>query len=241
MKPGGESGIVFGLVGTMMMIVMLLYSLRKRFRPLRHLGPIGVWLDYHILLGVLGPLFVLLHSSFKVGGLVALSFWSMVAVALSGILGRFIYRQIPRSSAGDELTLAEVEAEDRELSGRLSAELGLSTEEISALDVVALEHIPDGSALALLGSLLVGPFLLRRRLRRLWREQSGHDRRFRRDFQNLTERKAMLHLRLALWERLRRLFHYWHVFHKPFALLMYLFMAVHIGVALMTGYGWVGR
>jgi hypothetical protein len=37
------------------------------------------------------------------------------------------------------------------------------------------------------------------------------------------------------------LFHYWHVLHKPFALVMYLFMAVHVAVAVMTGYAWGSR
>ena len=52
--------------------------------------------------------------------------------------------------------------------------------------------------------------------------------------------KARLHRRILLWQRVRELFHYWHVFHKPFALLMYLFAAVHIGVAWATGYALVG-
>ena len=39
---------------------------------------------------------VLFHTAFKFGGIVAVSFWSMVAVFLSGIIGRFIYIQIPK-------------------------------------------------------------------------------------------------------------------------------------------------
>ncbi len=240
LKPGGDLGLLFGIAGASMMVVMLAYSLRKRVRLLRRLGPVGVWLDYHILLGVFGPLFVLLHSSFKVGGLVALSFWSMVLVASSGVLGRFLYRQIPRTSAGDELTQAEVEAEDARLAKRLSLELGLSEQQIGELEALALDRMRRRNAVVLLGSLLIGPLLLRRRLTRRWKELTGESR-LRRDVRKLVERKVKLHLRLALWDRVRQLFHYWHVFHKPFALLMYLFMAVHIGVALMTGYGWVGR
>ena len=40
------------------------------------------------------------------------------------------------------------------------------------------------------------------------------------------------------WSQLQGLFHYWHVIHKPFAIVMYLFMIVHIVVASVTGYGW---
>jgi hypothetical protein len=46
----------------------------------------------------------------------------------------------------------------------------------------------------------------------------------------------MLHRRLRVWQRLHELFHYWHVFHKPFAVLMYIFAAIHLGVAWATGY-----
>ena len=40
-----------------------------------------------------------------------------------------------------------------------------------------------------------------------------------------------MHRRILLWDRLHELFHYWHVIHKPFAVVMYLFMVVHIAVA----------
>jgi hypothetical protein len=35
------------------------------------------------------------------------------------------------------------------------------------------------------------------------------------------------------------LFHYWHVFHKPFAFIMYIIMLIHIGIALWLGYRWI--
>ena len=38
----------------------------------------------------------------------------------------------------------------------------------------------------------------------------------------------------------RQMFYYWHVLHKPFAIVMYVFMFVHILVAVFTGYGFGG-
>ncbi len=46
---------------------------------------------------------VLYHTAFKFGGIVSVSFWSMVLVVLSGVVGRFIYVQIPRTIQGQEL------------------------------------------------------------------------------------------------------------------------------------------
>ncbi len=237
LKPGGTWGLAFGTAGALMMVVMLLYSVRKRFVALRHLGSVSVWLDFHILLGICGPLFVLLHSSFKVQGLVALSFWSMVAVASSGIAGRYLYRQIPHSNVGDELSLAEVEKLDRDLARQLMEEVGLDAEAIRQLDAVAA--LGTSSKQSLLGMAFRFPFdalSLRFRLRRFRRDFPRVDRRLRHRFELLVAHKASLHRRILLWQRVRELFHYWHVFHKPFAVVMYLFMLVHIGVAWITGY-----
>ena len=49
----------------------------------------------------------------------------------------------------------------------------------------------------------------------------------------------LLRRRIALLSQVQALFHYWHVIHKPFAIIMYVIMGIHIGVALWTGYGWV--
>jgi len=81
---------------------------RKRYRYLYRFGILKHWLEFHIFLCTLGPILVLFHTAFKFGGLVAISFWSMVAVFLSGIIGRFIYIQIPRAIDGRELSDDEV-------------------------------------------------------------------------------------------------------------------------------------
>ena len=87
LKPGGAIGHGLGTVGSVLMVLMLLYTLRKRVRAFQKLGPLRLWLHFHIFCGIIGPLLVILHSSFKVHGLVALSFWSMIVVSLSGFVG----------------------------------------------------------------------------------------------------------------------------------------------------------
>ena len=54
-KAGGTVGHTLGLVGSAMMVLMLLYSVRKRVGALRRVGPLSRWLDVHIFLGVVGP------------------------------------------------------------------------------------------------------------------------------------------------------------------------------------------
>jgi hypothetical protein len=239
-KAGGSVGHRLGLAGSSMMVLMLLYSVRKRVGALRRLGPLGRWLDVHIYLGVFGPLLVVLHSSFKVQGLVALSFWSMVIVASSGVLGRYLYLQIPRTRAGEERALAELEAEDRDLSGQLRTRFRLDEAQIAGLD--ALVAVP--TRVGLLGGfarLVTDDLRLRSGLRAFARSCRSVPAPVFADFERVVRQKAQVHRRILLWDRVHELFHYWHVLHKPFALVMYLFMVVHVAVALVTGYGWVGR
>jgi len=109
LKPSGIIGHGLGIIGSLFMIIgVSAYMIRKRMRSLSRIGLLKYWLEFHIFLCTMGPIMVLYHTSFKVGGIVAVSFWSMVAVFLSGIVGRFIYIQIPRTIEGRELSLNEV-------------------------------------------------------------------------------------------------------------------------------------
>jgi hypothetical protein len=239
-KAGGSVGHKLGITGTTMMVLMLLYSLRKRVGALRRLGPLSGWLDVHIYLGVFGPLLVVLHSTFKVQGLVALSFWSMVVVALSGVLGRYLYLQIPRTRAGEELALAVLETEDRELSAQLRTRFRLDEAELARLD--ALVGVPERTGL--LGGfarLVTDDLRLRSGLRRFARGCRSVPRPVVREFERVVRKKAHVRRRILLWDRVHELFHYWHVLHKPFALVMYVFMVVHVAVALATGYAGLNR
>jgi hypothetical protein len=239
-KAGGSVGHRLGVAGASMMVLMLLYSVRKRLGVLRRLGPLGLWLDIHIFLGICGPLLVVLHSSFKVHGLVALSFWSMLIVASSGVLGRYLYLQIPRTRAGEERALEELEAEDRELSGQLRTRFRLDEAQIAGLD--ALVAIP--ARVGLLGGfarLVTDDLRLPSGLRAFARSCRSVPGPVFREFERVVRQKAQVRRRILLWDRVHELFHYWHVLHKPFAVVMYLFMIVHMAVALITGYGWVAR
>lgn len=227
LKPGGSRGHLLGIAGSSLMVAMLVYSVRKRVKALRGAGKLRDWLDFHIFCGVIGPLLVVLHSSFKVHGLVALSFWSMVVVALSGVLGRYLYLQIPRTRAGDQLSLAEVEELNAELTRRLREEIG--DEPVKELEALAADLSPSLFRMPLDG------IRLRWRLRS-FRRLSRH--RGSAELLRTIRQKALLQRRLLLWNRLQELFHHWHVLHKPFAVVMYVFMILHIAVAILTGYAW---
>jgi hypothetical protein len=240
-RPAGDIGHGLGILGSLMMVILLGYSLRKRWRRLRTAGPISRWLSVHIYLGVFGPLLVVLHSAFKVGGLVSLSFWSMVAVAASGVLGRYLYLQIPRNLQGDALDLAAVDAEDAALNAALAADFGLDAQTLAGLSRLGGTREARSLGAALLASL-VSDLTLSLRLRRFLAQRRaglrlppGQQRRL----LALARRRALLTRRRLLLERLERIFHYWHVIHKPFAVIMLVIMVVHVGVTVLLGYKWI--
>ena len=110
-KPSGTFGHGLGIVGTFMIIFgVSIYIARKRYNFLSKFIRVKYLLEFHIFLCTLGPILILFHTAFKFGGIVSVAFWSMVAVVLSGVIGRFVYIQIPRTIEGRELTLTEVKA-----------------------------------------------------------------------------------------------------------------------------------
>ncbi|MBI5587945.1 MAG: hypothetical protein HY889_06215 [Deltaproteobacteria bacterium] len=99
-----------GWAGSAMMVVMMLYSVRKRVVALGRLGSMRHWLSAHMFFGIMGPILVTFHTTFKLHGLVATSFWCMIVTMVFGVLGRYIYVQIPRNINGAELGVREIES-----------------------------------------------------------------------------------------------------------------------------------
>ena len=148
-KPGGIRGHGLGILGTLMMLALLLYTLRKRTKILGKIGTLSNWLNFHIFLGIIGPIFVVLHSSFKLNGIVAISFWSMVAVALSGVLGRYLYLQIPRTITGNELNLQDLEVTHNKMSHEI-----FSNFKIDETYILKIENIIIGPAASIRAHLV---------------------------------------------------------------------------------------
>lgn len=112
-----------GWTGSAMMVVMMLYSVRKRVGVFNHLGSMRHWLSAHMFFGIMGPILVTFHTTFKLHGLVATSFWCMIVTMVFGVLGRYIYVQIPRSINGTELGVKEIEGSVAELETEIGRKL----------------------------------------------------------------------------------------------------------------------
>ena len=102
-------GYAFGIIGLICMIVLMLYPLRKRWAFLFLLGHIKIWFKNHMILGIIGPLFILYHANFHLGALNSnVALLSMLVVAASGIFGRFIYSKIHYGLYGQRATILDL-------------------------------------------------------------------------------------------------------------------------------------
>jgi len=225
LKPNGVLGHGLGIIGSLFMIAgVSIYMLRKRVRTFHRLGQIRHWLEFHIFLCVLGPVLVLYHTSFKVGGLVAVSFWSMVAVVLSGVAGRFIYIRIPRTIEGREMSLMEIRNLKRDLNETLSATQGLDTESLKEIVEATEKYYRSRTGI---------------RLTRKAIRKSGVRSRERRSIMRLVRREISMNRRIDRLQLMQNMFKYWHVAHLPFALVMLVIMLVHVVVSVVFGYTWI--
>ncbi len=231
LRPSGEAGIVFGIVGLGLICVTLVYAIRKKLRPKG--GHLKIWLEVHIFCGIVGPALITLHTSFKFNGLISVAYWSMVVVVLSGFVGRYLYVRIPKTLRGVELSAADLEARVAEIRETLSS-AGLPPAELSRLE----DRARAGKPPALLPGLLFGDltgWLRSRRLAHRLRAAGAEPELVAETVGLVAEREA-LRRRIGLLGRTKKLFDLWHVLHKPLVYVMLAIAALHVFVAVYFGY-----
>jgi len=226
-KPSGIYGQGLGIVGTLMIIFgVAIYIARKRYNFLSKYIRLKYLLEFHIFLCTLGPILILFHTAFKFGGIVSIAFWSMVAVVLSGVIGRFIYIQIPRTIEGRALSLSEVKNMKTDLTDVLSNKFKL--ENIIIQKIVSFTNEQDIS----------DNYKTTRNLRKEL-NKINLPKKERISILNLVKNEMSLSRKIGRLETMQRLFKYWHVAHMPFALIMLVIVIIHVGVTLAFGYKWI--
>jgi hypothetical protein len=241
LKPTGFIGHGIGIAGSFFMIVGVFgYMARKRFRRLSRIGVLKYWLEFHIFLCTLGPVLVLYHTTFKFGGIVAVSFWSMVAVVLSGVIGRFIYLQIPRTIQGRELSLNDLSGLENNLFLELKDLYKVNYEIIAQMNIALskTETEEKGNLFVRVVRRLRLERKLMKQIRTELKQQKLPKHNYKKVVQ-LFKSKLILNRRIAWLSTMQNLLRYWHVAHLPFALIMLVIMIVHIIVAALFGYKWI--
>jgi hypothetical protein len=237
-------GYWLGIIGASLMATLLLYPVRKRLRFMHALGATRHWFRMHMILGVVGPVLILYHCNFSFGSLndtVALT--CTLLVALSGLVGRYVYAKVHIDLDGHRATLGQLSSKaritttDRTHAAALVPQL---LERLTAYDAVVLTP-PQSTAASLLLPLRLsiqtrwtawrliryGSSQLRAQARR-----SPVIRAERPRLQRAMARFVREHLRrvrrVAELGSYERMFSMWHVFHLPFFYMLVVAALIHV-------------
>jgi hypothetical protein len=236
LRPSGLVGHLFGIGGFVLMLVPIIYSLRKKLPRLRNAGSMKTWLEVHIFCGIVGPVFVTFHTSFRFNGVVSVAYWSMVVVVLSGFVGRYLWVRIPRSLRGLEMTRAQLDARAEALSARLS-EAALPPALLSTIARFEQRVVPATESSSLVG-LFFGELRLRRELNVLRHqiERAGVAASLLHETADVIAERATLLRQGAYLKITKSVFDIWHVFHMPLVYLMFVILVLHVAFTLYMGY-----
>jgi len=242
-KAASDPGYWIGVAGGVCMLLLFTYPLRKHFRFMQRFGSGKPWFIAHMVLGVAGPLLILLHSTFHIGSINAgVALFSMLAVALSGVVGRFLYVRIHRNLHGEQLNLLDLRGV-RALEDEPATRLRFApTVAQKLLDFEREVLAEDRRGPGLIHALVEVPWrrwqvdkacryeLKIKVLAAAHSEQWGRAKasRILRKARRLVHQELMSVQRIAQFGAWKRLFAWWHVAHVPFVYLMVLSAVAHV-------------
>jgi len=244
LRPSGLVGQSAGIVAFLVFAFLWLYPLRKKYRSLAFTGTIGKWLDVHVTSALGLPLLLTIHAAWRSQGVIGIGFASMLVVCASGIIGRYLYVRIPRAKSGAELSREEASAERNRLVDEIAEMTGLHPLKVEETLTLASPTDEKAGVLTVLRDLLTNDLNRWRRTREL-----------RRRFQaleggrvippaalsravKLADREIALTQQLRMLAATQRVFRYWHIAHKPFALTALVAVVVHVVVVIAVGATW---
>lgn len=250
LKPSGLIGHGLGIIGSLMMIIgVSSYMIRKRWRRLHRLGLLKHWLEFHIFLCSVGPILILYHSAFKFGGIISIGFWSMVIVVLSGVVGRVIYIQLPKTLQGENLSREELEKLINEHLSKLDPLYQTELQKLIFTESSNLKSEANKNNYKMSESLfdsikmIVKENSKRKKqikmLKKVIQTQIQISKEKQREYFKTSKKIISLFSKEALYNSFDNLFRYWHIFHLPFAITMFLLMFIHTIVAILFGAKWI--
>ncbi|MEZ5064424.1 MAG: hypothetical protein R3B81_06785 [bacterium] len=242
LRPTGLVGQSLGFLAFALFLFLWLYPVRKRVAALSFLGPVPKWLDAHIVAGVVMPLAGAIHAGFRFSGLIGVGYFSMLVVAISGVVGRYLYLRIPRGRSGLEMTREQVSADRRQLVGALAETTGFDPQVL--LTLLKPVQTTTRGIIPTLWRLVQDDFDRRRAIRRLlreWNDKSAQrpDAAALKNVARLARREMALAQQIRVLDATGRVFRLWHAFHLPFAITAFLAVTVHVTLAIAFGVTWI--
>ncbi len=243
-QPGSDFGYNLGLVGGILMLLLLVYPLKKRIKALQRFGSTKPWFVFHMICGVVGPMAVIYHSTFRINSQNAfVAMMSMLLVAGSGVIGRFIYVRIHSGLSSKQDRLDELESSSSQAALNFERDMQWAPEVVNALTEFrkrAMKPAGDriGGAAKFLAlpvwewgvrrdcAAMLGAQLKLRAQQRQWDGRKLATRT--RQFNALVATYTMTVKRAAQFEVYKRMFAWWHILHLPFVWLLAASAAYHV-------------
>jgi len=240
-----ESGLGYalGIIGGVMMLLLLLYPVRKQMKETRFNGSVPGWFKFHMFCGVFGPIAILYHSNFGFGSLNStVAMYSMLLVAGSGVVGRFFYSKIHYGLYGRKASLNElshiIDSEGNELhdSYLLIPEIVDQLKAYHARSVQVLGFWASVSRFFVLGvklrwAFLALPYRLKKVLNANAVKHGWSDDEVALHYLRIKSHiKSFLNasLRACEFSAYERLFGLWHLLHLPMFLMLVISAFVHV-------------
>lgn len=245
LRPSGSIGQSAGILAFVIFVFLWLYPARKKWKRLAFTGSVGKWLDVHVASALLLPLLLGIHAAWRSDGVIGLGLVAMLVVIASGVVGRYLYTRIPRAKSGVELSREDVSAARLDLLQRLADTTGIAAGELETMLATGTDAEARG-LLPALRRMLVNDLTRRRRCRELrarWAQMHGTQGRSLAG-RALDEAVALADREMALAQQARmldathRVFRFWHVAHRPFAVTALVAVLIHIAVVVSLGATW---
>lgn len=230
------AGYALGIIGGSLMLLLLLYPLSKRISILSRMVPVRYWFGIHMFFGIVGPVMILFHSNFHLGSTnSSIALISMLLVAVSGLIGRYIYTNIHHGLYGKRITLNELkhelESKDTELLYiyKLNANLNKL---MSAMESRALKEY-TGIFKSLMDAVALS-FNSRRLQSRFMRILNSSDNEGAAGLPNRAVARKFIGRYTATLQKIvafriyERMFSLWHILHMPLFIMMIITAVVHI-------------
>lgn len=242
LRPSGPVGLGLGITALALFLFLWLYAIRKSVKWLAWTGAVGSWMRVHVVAGLLVPLVAAVHAGWRFDGFIGLGYLSMFVVSLSGIVGRYLYTHIPRQVNGLEMSLDEVTGERRSLLTRIGAATGLephAVEQMLAVDAASYEGLDPLRTILRMAKDDWHRAKMLGQIRKQWSKPCASQRPLNahklRETLRLARQEMALTQQVRMLGAVRRLFGWWHVAHRPFAITALLAVLAHVVIAMVVG------
>jgi len=244
LSPENGAGDYLGIAGSVLMLLLLLYPIRKKARFMRRVGAVSHWFKAHMILGIVGPALILFHANFNVGSFnstVALAF--TLIVASSGLLHVYVYSKIHLGLYGSRVTLQHLQEKteaERSGLGRLFNYAPRLQKRLINFENWAMKE-PRGIVHSVARILTVGMKArwthlvlmvgVRRALRVTAKREGWPDAELRwqgKEARRILSAHMAAVLKVAEFSFWERLFSLWYFFHLPLFFVLVIVVLVHV-------------